>query len=370
MLVSELEVWKQTSTLTSPPIPNISKDVSVVPELVSPAKVAETKPATGRGIRHALLAAVCAMAILFVGQFDAMFGRSNLTSVRVESETLLGLDAKARVLWRNPVPGVDASRYLDGERHLWVGALSGDEPAVLFVPIPTGVTQESVPLICLDKHGRELWKFNPGKSVRGRNSFTPPFIVRQFVVVGGKIVVTSHHHKYSPSQIAVLDSKGKLLREYWHPGNLNILVAGSLRAKPVVFLGGLNNVRGLATAVVLDPERLEGSASENGQPHFAGMAPGVEEARIFFPRSGLDPDAPYNAVVQILPRAQGTLVSVHERVTGTDRPSVDYHFSPDLQLTKVVFSDVFVTEFARHFKRPFSAMDEAALRRSLVLVTQ
>ena len=87
---------------------------------------------------------------------------------------------------------------------------------MLFVPSTLGFKRDSIPLLCLDARGRELWRFMPGSTVRrGAAVAAPPYIVRQFMVFdSGRILVTSHHHHSSAAQIALLDSQGKVLREY------------------------------------------------------------------------------------------------------------------------------------------------------------
>jgi len=77
--------------------------------------------------------------------------------------------------------------YAGGDRRSWVGSLGG-KPSVLFVPSPVRYVDDSVPLVCLEVDGRERWRFRPGKTVQhGDVMFRPPFVVRQFAVLGDKL---------------------------------------------------------------------------------------------------------------------------------------------------------------------------------------
>ena len=185
------------------------------------------------------------------------------------------------------------------------------------------------------------------------------------MVLGDKIIVTSHHHLYYPSQIAILDHQGRLLREYWHPGQLNALATGTYQGKAAVYVGGVSNVhdRMGATLVVLDPETLAGAAVEHGKPSFDGMPPGVELARVVFPRSVLSIHERYNGVNSIFSRDGRVIAHVHERLTGSAQPSIQYHFNDRLELEQVVVSDVFAAEYRKTLHHDMTPEDRDALHR-------
>jgi hypothetical protein len=182
--------------------------------------------------------------------------------------------------------------------------------------------------------------------MRHSTTFAPPFVVRHFLVVGSRIVVTSHHHLYYPAQIAVLDLKGNLLREYWHPGHLNAMTTGQFKGKAVIFAGGVNNLRHAATLIALDPEKLSGAGIEEDGPAFEGFASGQEEARLLLPRSCMNRLEPYNTVVQIFASANGLVADVQERLRSIDPPSIQFRLTPDLQWAGTTVSDVFLSDHA------------------------
>ena len=110
-----------------------------------------------------------------------------------------------------------------------------------------------------------------------------------------------------------------------------------------MFLGGINNLRAAATLVVLDPEHFTGAAVEGGRPVFDDFVPAVEEARVIFARSCLNQHEPYNQAIHIHPQPEEITVDVHEHLAWERSPTVQYHFTPDLKLGRVSFSDVFAS---------------------------
>ena len=302
---------------------------------------------------------------MLLGAIIGLFGlstRHETVSVRVTGDGLLGLDQNGVVLWHRAFGLLNEPAYDTEQRRSWVGNFAGEGTSVLFVPIPAGIVQEAVPLVCLDARGKERWRFTPGKTVRRRTDvFAAPFVVRQFAVMGQHIIVTSHHHLYYASQVAVLDARGRLLREYWHPGHLNSLATGTYSGRPVAFLGGVNNVRHAATLVALDPEQLAGAAIEGGRPAFEGMPAPTEAARFLFPRSGLNLTDPYNVVVHLVATPGNLVVDVHERLSGANPPSIQYHLNDRLDLSQVAVSDVFLSEYAQRTRRPWTTTEEMAL---------
>src|SRR5258708_39019554 len=73
-----------------------------------------------------------------------------------------------------------------------------------------------------------------------------------------------------PNQIAVLDSNGKTISEYWHSGGLIDMVLADLDGdgrEEIVATGIANGHDHQATLVVLDPDRVFG-ASTDVRPEF------------------------------------------------------------------------------------------------------
>ncbi len=345
VVISELESWKVSGAAPDPNVVIVS----------APSKWGWISIGLVIGVLSALV------ILLTAGKFI----QPDVASVRVKSDALIGLDQRVSLLWRHQFGSLDSLAYTQSEQRYWVGDLDGDgKNEILFVPIPNGLAQIGIPLVCLDNTGRELWRYKPGKEIRRANQpLDPIYLVRRFAIIGNKIVVTSHHHDDSPAQVSVLDSQGKLLREYWHPGHLNSLTTGEFRGKPVAYLGGINNSRHAATLLVLDAERLAGAAVESGRPSFDGMQAGVEEMRMVFPRSCLNRGYPYNAVVHLFAHAGKLTVHVAEKLEAESQPTIHYHFSEDLALTGVSLTDTFLTKHAELAGHTLSEAEKAEFEK-------
>lgn len=275
-------------------------------------------------------------------------------SVRILPDGLSVLDNRGNELWRRIFGTLNMKSYHLGERLSWVGDLDGDgRLEVLFIPAVAANPPTSFPLICFDSVGRELWRYVPTRTLVKRDRVIHPlYKVRQFAVVRNKIVVSSHHHLYYPGVITLLSAKGQAEREYWHPGHLHALAIGKRHGRSIVYAGGINNFRSAATLVALDLERFAGAAVENGSPYFQGMAPGVELARLTFPRTVLNQAYPYNHVVSIAPEGDGVHADIREQLDLPTAGSIQYHLDENFNLRSVSLSDWYVMEHRRFTKAP------------------
>lgn len=259
---------------------------------VSPPPVA----LTARPVWVAIAAILVAAAAVVIG-VAAWQGSSAAADAVHDGRQIVARDANGRVVWTHsfgnlrPAPfGATANPKpilvdLDGDGRVEVLAYNPSEP---------GSAAENG-VFCFDSRGRILWRFQPGKAVRTTQGlFEPPYHVFKIEPFrsreGGpwRIGVISNHHLYFPSQVAVLDERGRLLREYWHAGHLHDLAAGDLDrdGKPELYAAGLSNGHRNAVAIALDPERMEGAGWEESDDYrFQSMRPGVEIVRWLTPRT-------------------------------------------------------------------------------------
>lgn len=279
-----------------------------------------------------------------------------LSSVRVDQESLVGVDDRGGVLWRRSFGALRETAYHDGERRSWVGDLDGDgQPEVLFIPTPAANVPADVPLVCLDAHGRERWRYQPQDTIRiGSDSFGPPWVVRQFMVLDGRIVTTTHHHLYYPAHVSILDHRGRVLREYWHSGHLNTITTTKYDGRNVILAGGVNNARRLATMIVLDPATLDGAGEEEPAYRYHDKQRGVERRRIVFPRSRLPVTDPYNVAFRIFATTSEITVDVQEQPSDATPPSIQYRFNNDLTLRDVGFSDQYAARYHATIQSPLT----------------
>ena len=104
-------------------------------------------------------------------------------------------------------------------------------------------------------------------------------------------MVASPHMVWWPSQIAILNTDGKLISEYWHSGALTGMALADLDGdgRQEILATGVSEYDHQATLVVLDPDRVMGASKEE-DPQFQihGMGAAHERLRLLFPRSDLN----------------------------------------------------------------------------------
>ena len=127
----------------------------------------------------------------------------------------------------------------------------------------------STTLICYSDRGKEKWRWTPGRALPELEGDPATFWTIGFGVLkrtpgkGPRIVVSSSHRLWDPHQIAILDSNGKLVSEYWHSGHLEHLTLADLDGdgREEIIATGISNGYNQATLVVLDPDRVFGASA-------------------------------------------------------------------------------------------------------------
>jgi len=213
------------------------------------------------------------------------------------------MNAEGKELWRKTFPEGFAPDWYDEKSRaprIWIGDLEGKgHNSVLFAHSPADRQEpHASTLICYSGRGKEKWRWTPGRELPELNGSPATFKILSLVVMKAtdkkspRIVVASGHDPWWPSQIALLDSNGKLLSEYWHSGGLNSVVLGDLDGdgrEEIIATGIANGYDHQATLVVLDPDRMFGASTEV-RPEFQihGMGVAQERLRLLFPRSDLN----------------------------------------------------------------------------------
>jgi hypothetical protein len=329
---AELERWKQSGP---------------------PATPAARLPEPARLGKYWKWAAALALLVLVAAALWATLRAKPVpVSAHVQGNALIVFDARGRELWRKilPVEAYEPSVSLDRQQ-VWLGDIDGDgQMEVLYAYVPKAEVE--TPLFCFSHTGAEKWRFVPARKVATRlESFPPPYRPTAFAVIQPEpnapkqIVVTSHHNLYYPDQVAVLDSSGRLLREYWHSGWIEALAAADLDGDgvPELYLGGISNSHRQAVLVVLDPRRLGGASHEDNLDYqLTGFGPPVETARVLFPRSCANRlSQPQNLVRQFFLSERELSVAVEEEYVPQPGPVVFWHFDAALHFSRVVLSDHF-----------------------------
>jgi len=197
-----------------------------------------------RGLK--LAAAIAAIGIVAYVTIRVLAVHGQPKFGRLDGSTLTILNAEGKELWRKTFPegfGPDWYYAPGLATRIWFGDLEGkDQTSVLFI-------------------------YSPAVHSRTRR-------------------------RWWPNQIAILDSNGKTISEYWHSGGLTHMVLADLDGdgkEEIIATGIANGYDHQATLVVLDPDRVLGASTEV-RPEFQihGMGVAQERLRLFFPRSDLN----------------------------------------------------------------------------------
>jgi hypothetical protein len=224
---------------------------------------------------------------------------------RLDGSTLRIMDADGKELWSKKFPeGFGPNWYYDEKEfgpRIWFPDLEGKgHTSVLFSYLSTATSQpHSSSLICYSDRGKEKWRWTPGRDLPELNgpATYKTFFLRMLKATEkrpARIVVLSNADPWwgGPSQIAILDSKGKTLSEYWHAGGLlGMAVAGpdGDGGEEIIATGVAHGYDHQATLVVLNPDRVFGASTEV-VPKFQLRSVGAaqEKLRLLFPRSDLN----------------------------------------------------------------------------------
>lgn len=336
---TELDEWRRRS----------SQAPGREPEIVSQAPPEEAR--TKRRFRALYVpAAIAAAAIVSFVAWRLLVPQGPPADLRVQGNDLIVTNRAGRELWRYafPQPLVTASyAFREGLRFVrWFGDLDGDgRTELLFIQHAVNRADVGAPLFCFSQDGKVRWQFIPGRPVRNHTeTFSNVYFTSRFLVsrTGKVIVGSSHVHSY-PFQIAILDSGGRLLGEYWHSGHLTYLQLADLEGDGTeeILAAGVNNAYGRATLVVLD--RVDGaSQGPPGSPlQLEDFGPAHEKAVVFFPRSCLtEKFEPYNRAVNLT--VNGDLIEVQVSQAHYEHgPYVIYQLSRKLEVIGLIVSDSF-----------------------------
>ncbi|HYL62336.1 MAG TPA: hypothetical protein VE077_06910 [Candidatus Methylomirabilis sp.] len=258
-----------------------------------------------RGARTAVLvAALCAASAIAVFlSFRLLPAHGQPKSGRLDGTLLRIMDARGKDLWsKNFRDGFSDDWYYEKgvASRIWFGDLEGKgHTSVLFSYSRAGLPNSSA-LICYSDRGKEKWRWTPGRELPELAGSVASFRTTALGVLTAtnkkpaRIAVASVRDPWWswPSQIAILDSNGKTLSEYWHSGSLRYLTLADLYGngkEEIIATGSAYGYDRQATLVVLDPDRLSGASAEV-RPEFQihGMGVAQEKLRLLFPRSDLN----------------------------------------------------------------------------------
>jgi excisionase family DNA binding protein len=295
--VRTAQLWERERGLPVYRLPGARSQVRVLESQLEAWKQSRTTPAAApiaRSRRFGLVALLIVGALVLVAAV-VRWPRTP-AGYRVEHHALIVTDDGGRELWRHVFADLADEAY-QREGKVWIGDLGDHRVTILFQEVPRS-PGPSGPLIAYNADGSERWRFPPGRTVRTvTESFAPAFRVMHFLIAPlgrdrqHRIAVTSTHNTSFICQIALLDNNGKVLREYWHSGHLQHLLAADLNHQgwKSLFVAGISNARKTATLIELDPDHFTGASNEESPSYqLQDFARPVETARILFPRSRMN----------------------------------------------------------------------------------
>jgi hypothetical protein len=313
-------------------------------------------------------------------------------SGRIDNSELVIMNAEGKELWRKTFPGGFWSKYYedglatnlyyqDGlDTHFWFGDLAGDgHTDVLLLYHPAmDPKSHSTTLICYSDTGKEKWRWNPGRDLPELNPVPSVYITMGFGVLPAphnerrRIVVMSRHEYYYPTQIAIVDSDGKTLSEYWHSGHLFHFALATLAGQGEIVASGISNGYHQATLLVLDPDHVSGASTELSRPEVQihGMGAPHERFRLLFPRSDLNKDLYlYNEGLGAVVSPGRIQIDVKECwLTVPQGCTIVYGFDENFNLLSADAEDTFLNAHKEYYSKnkvdhPFSSDEDAQFKK-------
>jgi hypothetical protein len=344
-----------------------------------------------------LIAAIAAIGMVAYVSIRVLTADHQPRSGRLDGLTLTIMNAEGKELWRKTFPEGLRKAFPEGlsgdwyygqglTTRIWFADLEGKGHVdVLFLYLPADSTQSrSSTLICYSDRGKEKWRWTPGRELPEMAGSPATFWTLALRVLKAtekrppRIVVSSLHIPWWPNQIAVLDSNGKTISEYWHSGGLIDMALADLDGdgrEEIIATGIANGHDHQATLVVLDPDRVFGASTEV-RPEFQirGMGVAQERLRLLFPRSDLNRALfQYNQAIEPTVEHGSLRLTVMECITPPGC-RIFYEFDKNFHLIAAYAgSDEFRSAHARFYENgkdahPVSAEEQAAFQKVRCLV--
>jgi len=199
--------------------------------------------------------------------------------------------------------------------HLMIKDLDKDgKKEVLFTTQTRDELQEGL-LICLDHRGKKLWEFKTGKALKfGMVSYSSDYRIIGIDVydIDGngsmEIIAISINRYYFPSQLVILNFRGKLLGEFWNSGYLCIMV--------------------------FDPTDIWGASPQSGEYLCQELKPGSEKYYMLIPPTDVENCICLRNKIDVIDILNNQIISVKSGIG-----QIFYEFNFDLKLVNVNFSD-------------------------------
>lgn len=245
---------------------------------------------------------------------------------RIEGQEFVVLNPKGQEIWRKDTGLRDLLGQDFYERHFQFRRVDEQDrtilPLVAFKDIDRNGRQEVLfalktademnegVLLCYEPDGGERWRFKVGRDQEfGGRTYPADYRIAGFDYYdldrNGdlEILLLAYHKPDWPCQFVILDSRGKVLGEYWNAGQWNDFQVVDLNGdgRVEVLGAGVNNEYGCGFLAVFDPARVAGMSPQlRGDFKSAGLGRGSEKFYILLPRVPfLKPEEPVESAKSV-----------------------------------------------------------------------
>jgi hypothetical protein len=183
------------------------------------------------------------------------------------------------------------------------------KPEILF-STQTGDEFGEGDLLCFDAKGRRLWDFHAGRAMRyGESAFSPDYRIDALDTDDldgdgrAEVLAICSHNNDFPTQLALLDCRGRVIGEYWNAGRMSEYAFSDINGdgRKEILISGVNNEYRKGFLMILDASRIDGGSPQLDQRYIsANLKHGSELAYILFPRADLEVlRKPVGSIVEI-----------------------------------------------------------------------
>ena len=322
----------------------------------------------GRGRRYPIWAVGAAAVLLLAAAVFLVpwrVVRRQPADFSIEGATLIVRDKDKRELWRKDTGMEDLQpesfyranfQVMHKEEgnilpSLVIRDINGDgDTEVLFAPKRCKDQTREGWLYCYDRKGDELWSFPAGRELRcGGLIFSPDYRIAGFhthdLDGDGRLetVVESFQAPDWPCQLAVLDSSGKMIGEFWNAGYLRELTYHDINGdgrEELIVVGVNNEYRG-GCLIVFDTRDIRGSSPQSGEYLCEGFGAGSELYYVTTPFLDFS-----EAMRNPCDGLRGIDITGNEWIRAMTAPGVWYDFGFDLKCIQINWGNGFTVNHA------------------------
>ncbi|OGD20200.1 MAG: hypothetical protein A2W03_13350 [Candidatus Aminicenantes bacterium RBG_16_63_16] len=228
-------------------------------------------------------------------------------------------------------------------------------------------------LICFGKGGKEIWRFKGGREMWcGTRPYSSEYNTAGFdtLDIDGdgslETVVISHQTPNWLAQLALIDSNGRMIGEFWNSGHLADFILADLQSdgRKELLVVGLNNEYERGCLIVFDPRAISGGSPQSKAEFTCrGVKPGTEEYYLLFPRTDVDIEShPVEAVGKIVAE-NPNILSLETAISG-----IYFILDFDLAVEDVTLSHGFMQKHheALLAGKVHSSLDDPGYKEALI----